>query len=101
LTGRHHALYLYRIVAMTTEAEDNAAMKLARRFEGHRVVREGLRIVDELLAPRNGLGRMRLREHPLCPRDADPDWLLVELRRLLTAQPTLAATDPGMPHPEV
>jgi hypothetical protein len=83
--GRHHALDLYRIMAMLTEPEDVAAKELADRHAGNPVVVEATRIIDELIADAHGLGRIRLREHPLCPEDADPDWLAAELRRLIAA----------------
>ncbi len=83
--GRHHALDLYRIMAMLTESEDVAAKELRVRHAGNPVVVEATRVIDELLADAHGLGRIRLREHPLCPKDADPDWLATELRRLIEA----------------
>ena len=83
--GRHHALDLYRIMAMLTEPEDVAAKELAARHAGNPVVAEATRIIDELIADAHGLGRIRLREHPLCPDDADPAWLAAELRRLIAA----------------
>lgn len=81
--GRHHALDLYRIMAMLTEAEDASAAALRTRCAGHPVIRHAVRVVDELFGDARGLGRYRLREHPLCPDDVDPDRLAVELRRLL------------------
>ena len=83
--GRHHALDLYRIMAMLTEAEDTAASELGARHADSPVVVEATRVIDDLIAPAHGLGRIRLREHPLCPEDADPDWLANELRRLILA----------------
>lgn len=81
--GRHHALDLYRIAAMLTEQEAADAAELAVRHAGNSVIAARLQVIDDLLAPANGLGRTRLRDHPLCPSDADPDWLVDELRRLL------------------
>ncbi|TVQ33608.1 MAG: hypothetical protein EA376_01765 [Phycisphaeraceae bacterium] len=81
--GRHHALDLYRIVAMLTEDEDAVANTLARRHAGEDGLLVAIRVIEELLAPANGLGRIRMREHPLCPPDADADWLASELLRLL------------------
>ena len=81
--GRHHALDLYRIAAMLTEAEDSAAADLAAHHAGNPVIEEAIRVIDDLFAAPRALGRIRLREHPLCPADADPDWLAAELRRLV------------------
>lgn len=83
--GRHHALDLYRIMAMLTEAEDAAAKDLRSRHDGHPVITNAIRVIDELITDDRGLGRLRLREHPLCPDDADADWLAAELRRLIEA----------------
>jgi hypothetical protein len=81
--GRHHALDLYRIMAMLTEEEDTAARELAAQYADHEVLLDAVRVIDELLTDQRGMGRVRLREHPLCPEDADVDWLAAELRRLL------------------
>jgi len=81
--GRHHALDLYRIIAMLTEAEDGVAQILAMRHSKDPVIAAAMRTVDELFAAPPGLGRIRLREHPLCPADADPIWLANELKRLI------------------
>lgn len=81
--GRHHALDTYRIVAMLTEEEDEVARVLATRNSKHPVMAAAKRTIDELFAAPNGLGGVRLREHPLCPADADPIWLADELKRLI------------------
>lgn len=81
--GRHHALDLYRIIAMLTESEDAASKELGARNVGNPVIGAAADVIDELIAAPRGLGRLRLREHPLCPSDADPDWLAAELRRLI------------------
>lgn len=81
--GRHHALDLFRIVAMLTESEDIVGAELSSRHIDHPVVAEALRVVDERFVDTRGLGRIRLFEHPLCPVDADADWFASELRRLI------------------
>jgi len=83
--GRHHALDLYRIMAMLTEAEDAAAKGFRTRHAGNPVIADAVRVIGELIANDRGLGRIRLREHPLCPHDVDADWLSSELRRLIEA----------------
>ena len=82
--GRHHALDLYRIVAMLTEDEDATGAHLADQFRGDSVINDAMEIIDEHFAPTQGIGRIRMREHPLWPTDADPDWLVEEMRRLIT-----------------
>lgn len=81
--GRHHALDLYRIASMLTEEEESAAKGLAAKYQDHPVIAGATRTIEEHLAPPTGLGRIRLREHPLCPPDAEADWLANELRRLI------------------
>lgn len=81
--GRHHALDLYRIMAMLTESEDAVAGELATTFAGHAAIAQAILVIDEYWMPKNGMGRIRLREHPLCPSDADAEWLATELRRML------------------
>ena len=81
--GRHHALDLYRIIAMLTEAEDGVAKILAMRYSQDPVIAAAMRTIDELFAAPPSLGRIRLREHPLCPADADQMWLANELKRLI------------------
>lgn len=87
--GRHHAMDLYRIVGLLTEEEERASVELARGFAGHPMVAEGMKTVDSLLAPKDGIGRLRLLEYERLNRSAvpevDPDLLVDELRRLLTA----------------
>lgn len=82
--GRHHALDLYRIVAMLTEAEDAHAAQMTTRHAGDPVLVAAIRTVHDLFLPTAGLGRLRLMEHSLCPKDADLDWFARELLRLLS-----------------
>lgn len=81
--GRHHALDLYRIVGMLTMEDLEIARRLSITVRGDPAIEGALTVIDHLLATPGGLGRVRLREHPLCPGDADPDWLATELRHLL------------------
>jgi hypothetical protein len=53
------------------------------RYSKDPVIAAAIRTVDELFAAPPGLGRIRLREHPLCPADADHMWLANELKRLI------------------
>lgn len=85
--GRHHAMDLYRIAGLLTEEEAEVSARLARRFAEHDEVAEAKRTIDRLLAPKDGLGRIRLLEYQ---RDSgapilglDPDFLVRELHALL------------------
>jgi hypothetical protein len=93
--GRHHAMDLYRVVGMLTEEEAAISEALARQFAGHAEVVEALRTIDTLLAPRDGLGRLRLMEYQRANRisipEVDPEFLVRELRRLVTAAPNSPA----------
>ena len=64
---------------------DPLGSELRTRHAGNPVIRDAVRVIDELIADARGLGRIRLREHPLCPADANADWLAAELRRLVEA----------------
>lgn len=83
--GRHHALDLYRIVAMLTTAEDAHAARMADQHAGDPVLVTAITTANDLFSAPAGLGRLRLMEHQLCPRDADLDWFARELTRLLSA----------------
>jgi hypothetical protein len=85
--GRHHAMDLYRIVGLLTEEEVGVSAKLAREYADHAEITEGRQTIDKLLAPAEGLGRLRLLEYQRANRastpEVDPDFLVNELRRLL------------------
>ncbi|MFZ4572990.1 MAG: hypothetical protein ACOYN0_01250 [Phycisphaerales bacterium] len=95
--GRHHAMDLYRIVGLLTEEEVEGAATLARGYAGHAEVGEAIRTIDTLLAPANGLGRVRLLEYQRANRastpEVDPEFLVRELRRLLL--PPLGESQPS------
>lgn len=81
--GRHHALDLYRIVAMLTESEDKAARARAEQYAGDPMMKRAESIVKGMFEPTDGLGRIRLREHRLCPNKPDLDEFAREILRML------------------
>lgn len=81
--GRHHALDLYRCVAMLTPGEDDAATRIRNRYAGHQALRTGHEQIELLFRPAEGVGRIRLLEHSLLPEAADVDRFVVELERLV------------------
>lgn len=89
--GRHHAMDLYRIVGMLTEEEVEASARLAGAYLGDAEIAEAHRTIDALLAPADGLGRIRLLEYQRMNRasvpEVDPEFLVAELRRLLRPVP--------------
>lgn len=86
--GRHHAMDLYRIVGLLTQEEEDASAAIARQYVDAPELAAAMATIDALLAPPQGLGRIRLLEYQRANRDSipavDPDLLVSELRRLLT-----------------
>ena len=68
---------------MLTEQEEAVANEFAALHIGDPVITRAIDVIDQHLMPVDGLGRIRLREHPLCPRDNDAQWLATELRRIV------------------
>jgi len=81
--GRHHALDLYRCVAMLTPGEDESASRIRDRHAGHEATQTGLEQVEALFGTAESIGRIRLLEHSLLPEAADVDRFVVELRHLV------------------
>ncbi len=63
--GRHHAMDLYRIVAMMTEPEYEQALALGATYRGDQRVTRARQIVSDHFDKSTDLGTLRLREHPL------------------------------------
>jgi hypothetical protein len=63
--ARHHALDLYRIVAMMTEVEFQRTEQQVGMHQAGPVVMEARRIVVESFSSAESLGSLRLREHQL------------------------------------
>ena len=79
--GQHHALDIYRIVAMLTRDEDEDVRRLAAEFVDHPTVAQTRDLVAEHFAAPAGIGRLRIREHPLGAA-ADLDRFVGELASL-------------------
>lgn len=79
--ARHHALDVYRIVAMITSEEDPVVRALSATYRQHPKVAEARHVVRVHFAQSDSLGILRLREHPLYSQAID----LESLRRELTA----------------
>jgi hypothetical protein len=63
--ARHHALDLYRIVAIMTEDEFQQTAQRVGEHQSEPVIVEAKRIVGEHFASTESLGSLRLREHRL------------------------------------
>ncbi|MFQ5792070.1 MAG: hypothetical protein ACE5JI_16490, partial [Acidobacteriota bacterium] len=81
--ARHHALDLYRTIAMLTEAEHDRAWRLAMEYRDGRVVREATGLVWEFFSDVTALGLLRIREHPLFSENMDVKQFLEVLQELL------------------
>lgn len=81
--GRHHALDLYRIIAMLTKEESMHAEQLADRYSEHPVLRQRVESIQTMFSHHDQLGCIRLREHQLCPKNIDLDHFCNELLRLV------------------
>lgn len=63
--GKHHALDLYAIVAMQTEAEYQDSRRLGEHYRDDGQVEAARRIIRNDFAEPTSIGPIRLREHPL------------------------------------
>ena len=80
--GRHHALDLYAVVAMTTEPEYEFARKTRVRYADNEKVREAGEIVRRDFAGPESIGVLRMREHILYNAVMDVDTFLGVLREI-------------------
>lgn len=78
--ARHHALDLYRIIAMLTEVEFETTRRKVVESSDHPVVNEARRIVAQYFSTSESLGSLRLREHSLWRADMAIDRFLLALR---------------------
>lgn len=69
--GRKHALDIYTLIAIMTEAEYEKAQKMSLQFKDTTVGQESGHIVVTLFADANSRGSQRLREHEAYPANAD------------------------------
>lgn len=81
--ARHHALDVYRIVALTTTDEDPIVRRFAAEHRDHPRVVEARGVAQRYFAAPDSLGILRLREHPLYFAGMDLDALRRELREVL------------------
>jgi len=85
--GRHHAVDLYRIVAMLTEEDERVSGECALQHASDDGIACARARAQRLFEERDGLGRVRLLEgsHGTAPLGhADVDFLLSELMRMLS-----------------
>ncbi len=80
--GRHHALDVYRLVAMLTEAELELFRKLRREHRDNAAVKRAAEIVAEIFAATTGRGALRMREHELATAEMQVERMLELLGEL-------------------
>ena len=81
--GQHHALDIYRIAGLLTQDEDANVRSLRAEFAEHPVVIDARQIAATHFISPDGIGRLRIREHPLYSTALDLDRLAGELAKLL------------------
>jgi len=69
--GRKHAIDLYTLVALMTEAEYEASRELSKRYQETPEGNEASRIVAELFSTESGGGVLRMKEHGTLPATAN------------------------------
>ncbi len=81
--GRHHALDIYRIIGMITRSEYLNVKQVYAAQTNHPAVAEARQIIKVCFLPLDGLGRIRILEHPLASRSLDLEPFVAELESLL------------------
>ena len=80
--GRHHALDVYRVLAMLSEPEDQLVRRLRRDHRDNAAVKRAAEIVAEIFADITGRGVLRMREHALANNDMQVERALELLHDL-------------------
>lgn len=80
--GRHHALDIYRIVGLLTQDEDADVRRLSAEFATHPIVVDVREIATTHFVSQEGVGRLRIREHPLYTTALNLDRFGQELKEL-------------------
>ena len=81
--GRHHALDVFRIVAMMTEEESDQVGQYVRRFADNPQVRSCIDLVRSDFAHATAAGLLAMREHPLWQNDPQLDVFIETINELL------------------
>jgi hypothetical protein len=80
--GRHHALDVFRIVAMLTEPERDRVLALIRQFAADAQVQSCAELVKSDFASKTARGILAMRQHPLWQNDQQLDLFLETLQEL-------------------
>lgn len=80
--SRHHALDIYRIVGLLTQEEDEHVRGLYAEFaDDPTVIGARDMAMSDFISP-DGIGRLRIQEHPLYRDALDLDRLAAELKQI-------------------
>ncbi len=82
--GRHHALDIYRIVGLMTKDEDVTVRSLAAEFSDHPRIVDAREVVETHFTPAEGIGRLRMQEHPLYSASFDLEFFVKQLTELFS-----------------
>ncbi len=80
--GRHHALDIYRILGLMTKDEDVTVRSLVDEFSDHPRIVDAREIVEKHFTPAEGIGRLRVQEHPLYSTSFDLEFFVQQLTEL-------------------
>jgi hypothetical protein len=80
--GRHHALDVYRVLAMLTEGEVELVRRLRQEHRDAPAVRRAVQIAKELFSEMTSRGVVRMREHELVTQDMQIERALEILEEL-------------------
>ncbi|MFN3194033.1 MAG: hypothetical protein ACE361_26225 [Aureliella sp.] len=80
--GRHHALDIYRIVAMLTKDEDSSVRRLFSEYSSHEVTQRARQIAMTDFVDRDGIGLLRIQEHQLYSQNMELKRFVQELKAL-------------------
>ena len=93
-SGRHHAMDLYRIVAMMTEQQYEGCLALGKVHREAPCLLRASQIVSSYFTRPTDLGLLRFQEHPLFRADLDTDSFSSVLREILMQQPPSESPSP-------
>lgn len=85
--GRHHALDVYRIIAMLSETEVDLVRRLRSQYRSHKVVMSASEICSQFFRDATSRGTVRLREHALASADLKIEQALELLCDVLQVDP--------------
>jgi hypothetical protein len=80
--GREHALDLYTLISILTEAEYRRTLELAAQYQTSSTAEEARQIVSSLFANPDSPGALRLREHQLFSPQMDVPRFLTILKSI-------------------